>query len=365
MNQEIVSTVRDQLIRMVKKGLRESDPHSIAFALRLLDEEDTYEINYQSTLEILSGEAAYEGYPQVSSLGYLLGGNRLSSDDSKDNFLAGISRLMNRSEKGIETFSVDDVAVLGIADGLRKIQEAKYKESVEAARKWLLDILSRPLKMKIWSSRMRDLAGDLLDHRGRLRTSPDFNDVYAQSLELALRSIWQEQYEFIPLPSKDCYVQLLRDMLSTSLTLSSELEKSTICLKALDLLIYQVAETLLSKPDEEPVKSLGIIKNRLDQKAQRQAKKILWASLGLLVLVNVTLVILIYFCTWNVMEPWTYIIDSFFILGAYFYFVITLKEFSPLVFYNVILAKRKQKLYEESGFDLRQYEVIVNQEISE
>ncbi len=360
MEQRIVASLRSHLIGVIQKSIRDADLHSIAFVSRLLGKDPVSGISIQTNIDTLSGEAAYEGYPHVACLGFLIGASYPLSAHHESDFLSGIARLRKRSDKGIEPFLVDDVAILGIADGLVILEGFNAANEIDEAKRWLTYIINKAVRTRLWTSRLRDLAGDLLDGRGRLRASLDSSDTCAKSLEVVLRNTWQDQYESVPLLTRDDCIQLLGELLKLPPPDTGDLEKAAVWLRALDLLIGQVAESFFSKPDREAITQLERIKVHLDYKAQRQAKRVLLLHFAFIVLVYSGLVFLIFKKGWDVMEMWTWIIGLGAPLVDYAYFLFTLNEYSLLAFYQKTVEIRKQKLYRAGGFDLGVYEQMTN-----
>lgn len=360
MEQSVVASLRIHLINVIRKSINDAEPHSTTFIFRILGSWSVLEISIQPNIDTLSGETAYAGYPQVAGLGFLIGAGNPLSEIHESDFLTGIIRLMSRSDKGLEPFAIDDVAVLGIADGLAKANNLDVKNEIDAAKRWLANIVNKSIKTSLWTNRLRDLAGDLLDDRGRLRTSPDSNDICAKSLEVVLRNTWQEQYKSVPLPPKEFHVQLLRELLMTLPPAAGDLEKAAVWLRALDLLINKVAESFFSQPDREAIAQLTNVKDHLDRKAQRQAKHRLLFHFAFMALIYSALVFSIFKWGWDVMEKWTYIIGLATILVDYVYFIITLNEFSPASIYQKIIESRRQNIYAESGFDQQAFAQMVD-----
>ena len=355
MGQPILSHQRSLLIKHIQDLLANSEPHSVAFTFHILGDEYAQDFSHNKLLSSLSGDVVYEGYPQVASLGYALRTDDSSAGANATAFLTGLNRLINRSEAGLRSLAGDDVAIIGIANGLTLIKQI-HPEEIDTAQKWLIHIIDTQAKAKLWSYRMRDLAGDLLDGRGRLRTNVGIEDFSAHALELVLRNRWPEVYKQVPPPESQYYEKLLKSLLTISLDESVELEKAAVWLKALDLSKDHLIGAVLPRYDKSALTALEKIKNRIDEKASRRAKRRLWFSFGLLLLVYAALALLTYRLGWGIMEVWTYFIGAFALLCSYGYFVITLREFTPANIYEQFKRKQREKLYDEFNFDLPAYE---------
>jgi hypothetical protein len=356
---EILASKRNCLIKLIQDTFDQSTSHSKAFAHRILGPDYNDELGKYLDTESPSEESDYGGYPELATIGYMLGGENLVRSYDSDRFLAGISRLKERSHRGLGALLVDDVAILGLVDGLRKIKSINPNQDIEETQEWLMRIINQRPLMQIWSSRLRDLAGDLIDNRGRLRTLPLHKDVNTGAIEVTLRYTWPEQFLQVSVPSWDEYKVLLRELLSQSVD-TGDLEKSAVWLKAMDLLVDQSCAELFPITDKEKVAvaEMTKIKTNLDRKAEKQAKFTVWLYAGLVLAVIILLAALNYRFTWDVMEPWTYFIGASVALLSIIYFAFTAREFSLTTFYGQILKTKKRKIYRKFDFNINRYEEL-------
>src|SRR5690606_17829412 len=63
-------------------------------------------------------ECIYGGFPAVTYLGFLIGAGRVDVASAAPAFLAGLERIRQRPTTMQSTLRADDVALLGLADGL-------------------------------------------------------------------------------------------------------------------------------------------------------------------------------------------------------------------------------------------------------
>lgn len=101
---------------------------------------------------------------------------------------------------------------------------------------------------------------------------------------------------------------------------------------------------------------LSGIKDRLDNNARKDVKIILWIFPSVCVLLWIALGVLILRVGWDKIEPWTYLIGFGWPLASYLFFVATQRSFSPAAIYEQLVAWRKEKVYQEAGFDVEKYE---------
>jgi len=100
------------------------------------------------------------------------------------------------------------------------------------------------------------------------------------------------------------------------------------------------------------------MKTKLDSNSERFAKRCLLAYLALLAAVCAVIALLIYKFTWDIMEPWTYLIGVVAFTGSYGYFAVTQKELSPKAIYEHLVEKKKLKNYAGAGFDVEKYKKL-------
>jgi hypothetical protein len=356
MQQELLANRRNTLMEIIRSGLNKSEPHSASFVLRVLNDNYAKEANLEGNHG--SGQAAYGGYPEVASLGYSISTGYPQAATAQSQFLQGIERLQIRSSRALQPLVGDDVALLGIADGLATLDLGQPK--MRSGKEWLLGLINTS-HQQIWSSRMRLLAGDLLDKRGRLRALPSENtDVTSEALELVLREVWQDSYSSIPVPDQQKCQWLLGELLRNNPP-DGDIEKSAIQLRAIDLLVARTSIALFPELNvgHQAIAQLTSVKEALDKQAERQIRFqgliFLLAQIFLIALIA----IITYYISWDVVEPFTYFIDAAPPLLSYLYFALTYQEFSIPAIYDKLLVKRKEKLYREANFDNQKYQCLL------
>jgi hypothetical protein len=187
---------------------------------------------------------AYEGYPRLVYLGFGIGATDSPAADAVQAFTAGLQHLRQRSEAGLATFIADDIAILGVADGIARLSGQPIPD-LDNAREWVKGIADRPPAPAQWSTRMRALAGDLLDGRGRLKVSPDKSSVDALALELAIRDTWPHAFIGVAILDDEQRGKLLQALLTEAAPQVGDSERAVVWLKALDLIIATAAKSLL------------------------------------------------------------------------------------------------------------------------
>ncbi|MYC15515.1 MAG: hypothetical protein F4Y39_17470 [Gemmatimonadetes bacterium] len=346
MEQEILSTKRDRLLRVIEDSFQQCTPHSAAFVLRILPE-----IDRQLDLSTIANESTLGHYPQIATLGFSIGsGNKYYTE----NFLDGLNRLQRRTEPGLQDFASDDIAILGVADGLRHLEDT---ETTKELKKWLLEIVNISQSTKDWSYRMRALAGDLLDTTGRLKTDPDF-DTCGFALEETLRTIWPDQYSQIPEPARDTRRKFFKDLLTQDPSQAEDIEMATIWFKAIDVICDKAVEKILTEEDNAAIELLGKIKSNIDRNAHRTAKRCLLYFLSFFVLVFLIHVGLIFHFGWETMESWTWGVEGVIIIVGYFYYAITLSDPNPVNIFDKLASREQRTMYERLGFDTKKFEQL-------
>ena len=244
--QYILTERRNELKKTVQGSFDDARPHSKAFALRILgftlaaEILDICEFDFSAVLESVD----YGGFPDVAYLGFGIGAytrNELPKQ-TIDAFISGLERLQSRKSNRLKDFASDDIAVLGVADGISKLLTSEA--DVTLARTWLLALLGEHSVGNIWSDRMRALAGDLLDDVGRLRTKVEEDDTDKLALELCLRASWPYAFRNCPYPDQQARNALLKTLLVESAPPYGDLERTAIWLRTLDLLVDETVEAL-------------------------------------------------------------------------------------------------------------------------
>lgn len=234
--QDFLQERKTKLTSIVRSSIgntRQSD----GFALRILGSASSINVlrDSQFNLDLTSQEVAYGGYPEVACLGFRLSSEELPSKLMIECFLTGIKRLQDRPESALDSFMIDDVALLGVADGLARL--SRLNVDIHEADKWLLNIVDRSLSEKQWSYRMRLLCGDLLDGRGRLRTLPKLNSPDELALDIVLRSTWPQMFIDARLISPDDQSALLKTLIIGEAPRVSDLERAAVWFQALDIIV--------------------------------------------------------------------------------------------------------------------------------
>lgn len=231
---------RTRLIAYIESALLNCEPHSSAFALRILGEPYRVEISNLPLPTDFFCKTHYGGYPEVASIGYAFG---CSSDISQEEilgFLDGIKRLINRSEKSTKLISGDDIAILGIADGIRKVKLLNKENFIEIEN-WFTNIIEQRRNKNSWSFRLKELALDLLDNSGRLRVSFDVSHISTIASEIAIRYVWSQQFLGIENFNDEILNNFIKEILISDITNITDFEESVVWLKAIDeVLKYEI-----------------------------------------------------------------------------------------------------------------------------
>jgi hypothetical protein len=241
MIQEVLQQRRTALLKSIRASAG-IVLHSDAWLMRVLDPAILQTVLPPERIAALCdiGGTTYEGFPRVAAMGYVIGAAEMPSDSLCQSFSEGISRLRQRSGSGQAPLAGDDVALLGLADALAKLTEYSSID-VSDARLWLLRIIADTRESQQWSMRMRALAGDLLDHRGRLRVLSEQMSTDALALELVLRALWPQVFAGIPIPQYQPQL-LLRTLILD--TFPDDSERSATWLRCLDLVINDTCASL-------------------------------------------------------------------------------------------------------------------------
>ena len=244
---------RAHLERVARSSLGGARPHSQGFARRILGREDVDNDDGTSARasSVILDRAHYGGYPEVARVGFFLGG-RLRSDVAGsflDDYLAVLERFSKRAGAGVSEFAQDDVAVLGVADGISRIVSWE-KQDAQRLRDWLLDLVDGHRASGAWSARARDLAADLLDGRGRVRVKVGRASPDEGALDLCLREAWPQAFLGAPFPDEGARQQLLERLLRDRTPDVGDLERASIWLRSLDLLVRQASQSMVTSASD-------------------------------------------------------------------------------------------------------------------
>lgn len=211
----------------------------MAFILRVLPSDQKKKLAEAGGIDLSTPlEPTYGRYPDVAFLGFSLA-NDPQNSTLRQEFLEGCERLRKRDKSSMRPFFLDDVAILGVADGL-----ATLPDEVEVGR-WLFDGIEQFNGQALWSVRMRQLASDLLDGRGRLKASLNTSHTDELALELLLSGVWKPFFLSTQRLSHEQQHELLKHLLSDSLPSEDDIERATVWLIALDRLVSFATELLI------------------------------------------------------------------------------------------------------------------------
>jgi len=212
--------------------------HSDAFIMRIFGEEDFFKITGRSSPEVWlsTKQVAYEGFPGVANLGFSLSMKDSLDEEQASCFLDSVTRQRARPEEALRAFIADDIALLGVAEGLAKLGQSP-NEKTASTRAWLVELVDRTITAPQWSYRMRALAGDLLDARGRLRVPPNLRNLDDLILESVLRAIWPNMFLQTPIIPINSQRSVLKELLTGQVPGFGDPERAAVWLRALDTLV--------------------------------------------------------------------------------------------------------------------------------
>lgn len=355
--EQVISQTRKMLVEKTKISVLESQVHSLTFALRISSSKLIQEVGLAKAFDEMTGGVVYGGYPEVAALGYKIATSKNKNSELLGIFLDGVRRQKGRSIKALEALSLDDIALLGFAEGLLIAKKEKHSLDIDDLQQWVLELINLEPKRKIWTSRLRDLAGDLLDRKGRLRGFPELDDVNAASLEIVIRNAWpefQSSSDALPL---DVFEDLLSNLIKYVDPKAKQIEEVIVQLMALDLLVEQNSKYLFVKTDAA-ISLLINVKKRIDMVALRNTKLSISLWFLLIVIVNVAYFLVREQLSLQYQDRLDIFVPSVSFLSGYLYQVLAQKEFSPKEIFFLILEKQKKKLYKKWGFDIEQFDKL-------
>lgn len=244
---------RTHLERVVRSSLEGARPHSLGFTRRILgrkDVDDDGGTGAQGSSVVLD-RARYGGYPEVARVGFFLGERPRSdvTDGFLDDYLVILERFSKRTGAGVSEFAQDDIALLGVADGVSRLVSWEMPNA-RMLQGWLSDLADKHKAPGAWSARARDLAADILDERGRVRTKVGRTSPDEGALDLCLREAWPHAFLSAPFPNEGSRQELLERLLADRAPDVGDLERASIWLRSLDLLVRQASQTMVTSASD-------------------------------------------------------------------------------------------------------------------
>ena len=240
-----------ELREVIAASIVDAALESRGFALRVLTSIPAPNGRGAPTLDVSEALAAtsYGGIPAIAQAGFAIGsaddgGISGVEDGGLDAFVAAVERVRGRPSRAREVLGSDDVAVLGFADGLARVKSNR-PQAVKDAVEWLVGLADGIVSGPSWSRRMRALAADLLDERGRLRAETSSNDADALALELCLRRTWPTAFRAVGYPSRPAHQNLMARLLADSAPVGGELDRASVWIVALHVLVGEAAVGLV------------------------------------------------------------------------------------------------------------------------
>lgn len=248
--EELLYQRQTTLSAVIQKSFQSGSQHSRAFAWRILQDvraSKTAEL-VPTNIKVVPQNATYSGVPEVAALGFRLGAQEATAEEAQA-FLAALRRLQHRPESALTPLLADDVALLGTADGLAYLIGSSYPDTADLIT-WLTSIIDKRQGPEVWTSRMRYLAGDLLDERARLQALPDSLNTDMVALDLALRRAWPHPYLKVLHPNAQSRETLLHHLLSDTPPHVGDLERAAVHMAAIDSLVATVCRGLVPSVPE-------------------------------------------------------------------------------------------------------------------
>lgn len=249
MNTELVRSFSSELRKGISRA-QDLEPHSVAFALRILesiDDELCRSLSAETALPT-EEEIRYGGFPRLAQLGFSLR-RGFSSSQSTDLFLIGVRKLMSRTERGLEQLNSDDIALLGIANGLAHVAQSGAPELKEL-QSWMVAQIESAMPSANWTNRARALAGDLTDNRGRLKVLPSIDSTDIWAADVSLRSTWPEPFKDVQQWSSESIDKNLNRLILSDLPESQEIETFTIYYNALRTTVSEIISASVKRPSD-------------------------------------------------------------------------------------------------------------------
>jgi hypothetical protein len=230
---DLVGERRRLLRSVVDRTFEDARLHSRGFAIRLLGRQAPYAgaIPRQFEPDAVARDISYSGIPALAYLGFAIGAGR--ADEQVCNlFVSRVEAVVDKEGSRLNTLIDDDVALLGVADGLSSL-EARPAASVSG--------LLRAALLSTNQSRTHALALELLDPRGRLSVEVEVSDFDAACTDLALRYCWPEVYRTVAAFPVEDRQSILAHIIADPAPESGDLDRAAIWLVAFSSLVSEAA----------------------------------------------------------------------------------------------------------------------------
>lgn len=239
------------LRQVVARSFDQASGQSQGFALRILGVCESLPGGGSTNafnLDAAADSAPYGGVPVAAYLGFGIGSRQDVPTSAGEAFSRSLERLRNRVGDRLDAFLADDLAVLGVADGVAVLGGTSQIAS-EFGR-WLSTLIHQQGSARFWSERIRALAADLVDERERLRSQVPASDLEALALELCLRRTWPHAFRNTPVPEREVQQTLMQGLLTEPAPKVGDLERAVVWLCALNLLVEQAAMAVVPSVSE-------------------------------------------------------------------------------------------------------------------
>lgn len=109
-------------------------------------------------------------------------------------------------------------------------------------------------------------------------------------------------------------------------------------------------------PTKDELKNLQEKKDKIDEVAHKQVRRILWTGLGAGILqIGLFFRLTFWEFSWDVMEPITFFTTSSGLILGYFYFLITCRDPTYQDLLKRLFLARERKLIKKNNFDIQRF----------
>ena len=232
---DLVAYRRATLSHIVEHSLDGASFQSAGFAIRLLRSSsqachEPIEFDLNTALEALQ----YQGYPPLAYVGYAIGEG--ADPTAVEPFFDRLSGVLDRDGQTLAELLADDAAFLGVSDGVAALADDEGRELGNRLLK------SAESNRGASPSRLRSLALELLDPRGRLAVKLEDPTLDPTMLDLACRQCWPMLYNGVESLKPENRALHLAELLSLSPPVEGDLERAAAWLAALDALVSEAAK---------------------------------------------------------------------------------------------------------------------------